>query len=97
MESTARQCGSHRDVYGSPSPTTSRAARERELAAYHRDCAELAHQKASTADAHDRPTLWNAEAAHREIAMLHDRLGDVYDREDATATSKSSDSSLNGR
>jgi len=97
MESTARERGSHRDVSGSPSPTTTRAARERELAAYHRDCAELARRQASTADADDQPNFWNAEAAHREIAMLHDRLGDVYDREDAAATSKSSDSSLTGR
>ena len=71
--------------------TSTRAVREREVAAYHRDLAALARLQASTADAEDQRNLSQAETAHAEIAMLHDRLADVYDREDGTSTSTPSE------
>lgn len=74
----ARQC-----AVGSSCSTSTRAIREREVAAYHRECAALAWSQASIAAPADRPRFWQAEAAHNEIAMLHERLADVYEREDA--------------
>ena len=71
----------------SPIRTSTRAVREREVAAYHRDLAALARWHASTAEPQDRQELLQTEVAHTEIAMLHDRLADVYDREDGTRTS----------
>src|SRR3954447_2842207 len=79
-----------------PLRTLTRAVREREVAAYHRDLAALARWQASTADAPDQRDLCQTAEAHTEIAMLHDRLADVYDREDGTATSAPSKPTCEG-
>ena len=80
-----------------PIRTSTRAVREREVAAYHRDLAALARWQATTTDAQDQQKLRQTEAAHTEIAMLHDRLADVYDREDGTSTSTPSTPTSDGR
>ena len=79
-----------------PLRTLTRAVREREVAAYHRDLAALARWQASTADTQDQQNLCQAAEAHTEIAMLHDRLADVYDRDDETAASAPSKPTCEG-
>jgi hypothetical protein len=61
---------------------TTRGDRERELAAYERDLATLERKRAAAAAPPDRHLYEDAALAHDEIAQLHERLADVYDRED---------------
>ena len=56
---------------------------EREIATEQRELAARALQLAKLA--HDPASRWDMEQlakAHQETAMLHDRLADMYDRED---------------
>src|SRR3954447_10224265 len=79
-----------------PLRTLTRAVRDREGAAHNHDLAALARWQASTAGAQEQRNLCQAAEAHTEIAMLHDRLADVYDREDGTATSAPSKTTCEG-
>jgi len=94
MDSGVRVPPAPIDSSRSTPPTASRAERERELATYHRECAARARAQADVALANGKNLFWQQEEAHEEIAMLHDRLADVYDREDRIRTPASSSSAM---